>query len=139
LLKAQGRPAQAAEEFQRAVEINPDYVKALVKLGLTRHEMGQLDKAQKHLERAVLLEPGYADVHYQLGLIYADQNRYQMAVEQFEESQQRNRGDVQVRAALAQALENIGLADRARASWKAVIELAPDSEQAKLAQAALGN
>lgn len=139
LLKAQAKPAQAAEEFAQAVAINPDYVKALIKLGLVCYELGRTEQAQQHLERAVILEPGYADVHYQLGLIYSDQNRYEFAIEQFEESLRRSEDGGQVRGALALALENIGLTDRARASWKAVIELAPESEQAKLAKAALGN
>jgi len=139
LLKAQGHVADAADEFDRAVQINPNYVKALVKLGLTLHELGDPERARCCLHRAVVLEPGYADTYYQLGLIYADQGRYHLAVEQFDQSLKRNGSNVQTHAALAQALENVGLGDRARASWRAVIELAPESEQAKLAVAALQN
>lgn len=138
LLKAQGHLAGATAEFERAVEINPNYVKALVKLALALHEMGDSDRGRLVLERAVVLEPGYADIYYQLGLIYADQNRYRLAVEQFEQSLKRGGNNVQTHWALAAALEDIGLTDRARASWKAIIELAPNSEQAKIAAAALG-
>lgn len=137
LLKAQGKTAQAAEEFRQAVEINPDYVKALVKLGIALHELKQSDEARKYLERAVILEPGFSDVHYQLGLIYADQAQYRLAVEEFEETLRRNGQHVDALAALAQSLENIGLHDRARSSWQAILEIAPEGEQAELAKASL--
>jgi len=137
LLKAQGKTADAAEEFRRAVEINPDYVKAMVKLGLALKELKRDDEALQYLERAVVLEPGFSDVHYQLGLIYADQARYPLAIEEFEETLRRNGQHIDALAALAQALENIGMHDRAKTSWQAIIELAPESEQAKLAKASL--
>jgi len=139
LLKAQGHTAQAIGAFEEAVAINPHYVKAMVKLGLSLFELGETDRARSCLEQAVTLEPSYADLHYQLGLIYANQQSYYLAVEEFENSLKRNGGDVRVRVALAQALENIGMVDRARASWKAVLELAPHTEQAKLAEMALEN
>ncbi len=137
LLKAQGKIAHAAGEFRKAVEINPDYVKALVKLGLALCELGQKDEARQFLQRAVILEPSFTDVHYQLGLIYADQARYRLAVEEFEETLRKNGRNVDALAALAQALENIGMHDRAKSSWQAIIELAPESEQAKIAKATL--
>ena len=137
LLKAQGETAAAADEFRLAVKINPDYVKALVKLGLALKELGENDEAKSCLERAVTLKPEFTDVHYQLGLIYADQARYRLAIEEFEETLHGSCGHVDAMAAMAQALETIGLHDESQASWQAIIELAPESEQAKLARASL--
>jgi tetratricopeptide (TPR) repeat protein len=137
LLKAQGKTALAVESFGKAVQINPDYVKAMVKLGLSLYELGQKDESKKVLERAVLLEPGYADVHYQLGLIYSDQARYHLAVEEFEETLRRSGQNIDALAALAQALENIGMHEKARESWQAILEIAPESEQANVAKASL--
>jgi len=108
-------------------------------LGLARQELGESDQAKLCLERAVILEPTYADVHYQLGLIYSDQGRYQLAVEHFQDSLRQSDSNVQVAAALAQALENIGLTDLTGSSWKAVLELADEEEQAKLAETTPGN
>jgi pentatricopeptide repeat protein len=137
LLKAQNETAAAAEEFRQAVTINPDYVKALVKLGLALNELGEKDEAKKYLEQAVTLKPEFTDVHYQLGLIYADQARYRLAIEEFEETLRGNQRHVDAMAAMAQALETIGMHEEASASWQAIIELAPESEQAKLARASL--
>ena len=137
LLKSQGKTRGAAEQYKRAIDINPDYVKALIKLGLALNELGEPEQARKYLDRAVKLEPEYNDVHYQLGLIYADQARYHLAVEEFEQSLRQNGQNVDALSALAQALENIGMHQKAQESWQAIIELAPQSEQAKLAQSVL--
>jgi superkiller protein 3 len=137
LLKAQGQTAAAAGAFRQAVERNPDYVKALVKLGLTLNELGEKDDAKEYLERAVMLKPEFSDVHYELGLIYADQARYRLAIDEFEETLRGNGQHVDAMAAMAMALETIGVHDKARASWQAIIELAPESEQAKLARASM--
>jgi len=137
LLKAQSKTADAVEQFKQAVEINPDYVKALVKLGLALVELGETQEAATYFERAVKLKPEYVDVHYQLGLIYSDQARYHLAVEEFEKALNRNGQHVDALAAMAQALENIGMHDQAKASWQAIVEIAPESEQAKLAKVSL--
>jgi len=99
--------------------------------------MGQKDEAREYLERAVMLKPEFTDVHYQLGLIYADQACYQLAIEEFEKTLRMNNQHVDAMAAMSQALETIGMHKEANASWQAIIELAPESEQAKLARASL--
>jgi tetratricopeptide (TPR) repeat protein len=137
LLKSQGQVAAAAEEFTLAVEINPQFVKALVKLGLAENELGKKEEARQYLERGVMLASQEMDVPYQLGLIYADQARYRLAIDEFEETQRKNGQEVDALAAMGQALEDIGMKDQAKASWQSIIEIAPESEQAKLAKASL--
>ena len=118
-----------------ALEINPQFAKALVKLGLASYELGQIEEAMDYLERSVILSSDELDVHYQLGLIYADQTRYRLAIEEFEEAQRKSGQRVDALAAMNQALEDIGMRDQTRASWQSIIEIAPESEQAKLAKA----
>lgn len=137
LLKSQGQTAAAAREFGLALEINPQFAKALVKLGLASYELGQIEEAMDYLERSVILSSDELDVHYQLGLIYADQTRYRLAIEEFEEAQRKSGQRVDALAAMNQALEDIGMRDQTRASWQSIIEIAPESEQAKLAKAGL--
>ncbi|MCA9976369.1 MAG: tetratricopeptide repeat protein [Anaerolineales bacterium] len=64
LLYAQGMVAYAKHDvavaqqhFESAVDSLPDFVPALLGLGLTYEQLGQLDVAQSFLERAVVLEP----------------------------------------------------------------------------------
>ena len=108
-----------------------------MKLGLASYELGQIEEAMDYLERSVILSSDELDVHYQLGLIYADQTRYRLAIEEFEEAQRKSGQRVDALAAMNQALEDIGMRDQTRASWQSIIEIAPESEQAKLAKAGL--
>ena len=64
LLYAQGMVAYANHNFETAKEhlesavgSLPDFVPALLGLGLTYEQLGQLDAAHSFLERAVALEP----------------------------------------------------------------------------------
>jgi len=125
LLRNRGLNDQAIEEFRCAVEINPVYVKALIKLGLALKEAGELDEAISVLERAVELKPEYVDLHYHLGLLFAERNRFELAIEHFEQAIKGAPDNVDFHANLALALQNMGLLDRAAATWQAVCELTP--------------
>jgi superkiller protein 3 len=89
--------------------MNPTYVKALVKLGLTAWEAGRLEEASTTLGRAVNLEPEYVDLHYRLGLIYADRGLWPMAVQQYQKALSRQPNAEGIEASLTLALENMGL------------------------------
>jgi len=125
LLRNRGLNEQAVEEFRQAVEINPVYVKALIKLGLILKEMGEVDEAIGVLERAAALKPEYIDLHYHLGLLFAERNRFELAVDHFEQAIRGCPDNVDFHANLALALQNMGLLDRAAATWQAICELAP--------------
>ena len=45
LLRSEGRLAEAAEQFEAATEINPNYTQAIIKLGITQQELGQVAEA----------------------------------------------------------------------------------------------
>jgi tetratricopeptide (TPR) repeat protein len=88
-------------------------------------------------EDAVGIEPEYVDLHYQLGLLFSERNKFELAVDHFEQAAKMNPKSVDLHANLALALQNMGLIDRARASWQAVCDLAPDSQYADAARDAL--
>ena len=52
-------------QYQKAVEIKPDFAEAQNNLGLTLHEQGRLDEAEATLRQALRLDPS-ADNHYYL-------------------------------------------------------------------------
>jgi tetratricopeptide (TPR) repeat protein len=123
LLRQMGRSEEAVAAFRRAVAINPQYAKALIKLGLLLKELGQVDEAVDVFQRALLINREYVDVHYQLGLLFAQRSRFELAVEEFERAVAGNAGNLSFRANLALALQNIGMVDRAAATWRAICEL----------------
>jgi len=134
LLRGRGRHGEAVEQFQQALRINPAYVKARIKLGLTLREQGRTEDGIAELRQALECKPEYVDLHYRLGLMYCDKMQFALAVEHFETALKSNPENVEIHANLALALQNMGLIDRATASWRAVCELDPQSTLAYRAQ-----
>lgn len=137
LLRNRGQIEDAISAFRSAVAINPTYMKALIKLGMALNENDQQEEALKVLQRALEIQPDYVDLHYQIGLLFAQRNQFEMAVEHYERAVEKNPASVAFQANLALALQNMGLVDRANASWQIVASLAPTSPEAEQARAAL--
>ena len=128
LLRQVGDYDEAITAFRNAVAINPNYAKALIKLGICLKETGQPDEAIEVFRRALSLDSTYVDVHYQLGLLFAQRSRFDLAVEEFERAMAGDEKNVALRANLALALQNIGMLDRAAATWHAICELTFDDD-----------
>ena len=134
LLRNRGQIEDALHAFQKAVDINPCYMKALIKLGLAMKEMDKTEAAIEIFKKAVAMEPDFADIHYQLGLLFAQRHQFELAVEHFENAAEANPQNISFQANLALALQNMGLVDRANANWQVVCDLAPDSAEAAQAR-----
>ena len=137
LLRNRGQIEEAIDAFGQAVAINPCYMKALIKLGLALKEVGRTDEAIEIFKQATEVHGEYADLHYQLGLLFAQRYQFEMAIEQYEAAVGGNPQNIDFQANLALALQNIGLVDRANATWQIVCDLAPDSPQAQQARTAM--
>jgi superkiller protein 3 len=123
LLRQVGRHAQAVEAFRNAVEINPNYSKAQVKLAICLKECGAVEEAIEAFQRALKIDGRFVDVHYQLGLLFAQRSQFELAAEQFEQAVDGDDTSIAFRANLALALQNIGMVDRAAATWRSICEL----------------
>ena len=123
LLRAEGRLGEALEQFRQAVEINPTYVKAIVKLGITQQELGMIDEAMETFQKALEIHPHYVDLHYRLGLLYTDRHQFEQAVRHMEGAADGAPDNQQIRATLALALQNMGLMDRAAATWRSLWQI----------------
>ena len=123
LLRSEGRLGEALEQFEKALAINPAYTKAIIKLGITQQELGQIEQAVETFRRALDLKPQYVDLHYRLGLLYTDRRQFEEAVRHLEKAAEHSPGNQQIRAMLALSLQNMGLMDRAAATWRSLRRL----------------
>jgi tetratricopeptide (TPR) repeat protein len=73
----------AVRQFQRSVEINPDYAQGYEALGELYIYLKRNDDAVRVLERAVDLAPGSGKAHYNLGRAYQAMGRDSEAQRQF--------------------------------------------------------
>ncbi len=78
-----GRYEQAAEEFQRASELDPNSDDALRGLGLADERLGRLADAENKYQRAISLHPNYWADYNWLGSFYYTQARYEDAAKMF--------------------------------------------------------
>lgn len=129
LLRQIGEYEAAIVAFRNAIRINPHYSKALIKLGISLKEVGEVDEAIGCFHRALTLSDDFVDVHYQLGLLYAQRNQFDLAVEQFEQVLASQDVRPAFRENVALMLQNIGMVDRAAATWRSICELSPTADQ----------
>jgi tetratricopeptide (TPR) repeat protein len=99
-----------------------------VKLAVCLKEAGHTGEAIELFQRTLTLKPECVDVHYQLGLIFAQRNRFDLALEEFEQAVAGNAANLDFRANLALALQNIGMVDKATATWREICELSRDND-----------
>jgi tetratricopeptide (TPR) repeat protein len=74
---------QAANDFDRALELDAGCVPAIVNLGNLALEDGRLDEAQARYEAALRLDQNYAAAHYNLAILYKRRGQLQQSVRAF--------------------------------------------------------
>jgi predicted O-linked N-acetylglucosamine transferase (SPINDLY family) len=83
-LRRQGRLADAAASYRRALALRPDLVDAHVNLGAVLQELGALDEARAHCERAVALRPDAAGPRNNLANMLREQGALDEALAQYD-------------------------------------------------------
>lgn len=83
-LAREGRLDSAADEFQEAIKLKPDYAEAYDQLGLVYAKKGQYNLAVELVEEAVRLKPDYANAYDNLSKLYYKRSQYGIALEQDE-------------------------------------------------------
>ena len=94
---------KAAEEFQKALSIDPAYSQAALYLGRTYNALFDDQNAQKYFQMAIHIDPDYLEAHASYGGMLLDTGNVDEAVRQFETVIQRDPKNVQALTHLAQA------------------------------------
>ncbi|MGZ3592372.1 MAG: tetratricopeptide repeat protein [Syntrophales bacterium] len=76
-----GNYKQAISDYDRAIEINPNYVKAYINRGNTYINLGNYKQAISDYDRAIEINPNYAFVYYNRSLCYANLGNQKQAIE----------------------------------------------------------
>ena len=107
LLK-EGKADEAIAEFQKAVQLDPNYTPARQNLGYAYDRQGRSEEAMVHYQKAVELDPKSPVVYNNLGVLYDKERRYDEAMAEFEKALRVNPGD-------ATALKNLETAKKNKA------------------------
>jgi tetratricopeptide (TPR) repeat protein len=128
----EGNTEEAIRDFRRALEIDPDFLIALVNIGNAYRRQKRWDEAKGVLERAIELSPEDADANYGLGMVFAELNDTDQAYDRLQKA-------LAARPDYPEALNNLGvlyvrthrLGD-AEKSFRESIRLGPSYDQAYL-------
>lgn len=75
--KKEKQYSKAVAHYQKAIELNPQYVNSYILLGELCAEIEDYKTAIKNLEMAIRIDPAYEYGYYQLGLVYRKINNGQ--------------------------------------------------------------
>jgi tetratricopeptide (TPR) repeat protein len=92
-LSRAGEFDKAAEQYEKALETDPEYVDAMTNLGVAYYNLGQLDKAIEQYNKAIKIAPSDADIRSNLAAAHvqkhqstSDPEELDRAVEQYEKA-----------------------------------------------------
>ena len=128
------RYAEAASEFRKAVDANPESAAARVNLGAALTQTGDLDGAVEQFEAALRIDPVTVNAHYNLAVLLARQNKHEQAITHLRSALNVEPGDQSARFLLAQELNKSGRIDEALTEYARVD---PGNEGALLEQVRL--
>jgi TolB-like protein/Flp pilus assembly protein TadD len=134
--------AESAKQFQRAIQLNPNYATAHHWYGrLTLVMLGELDRAMVEVKRAYELDPVSSIIHSDLGGVNLAARRYDEAIQQLHGTVEMDPDFFWAHRWLGMALELKGDTQAAIAEYKKAFELNDDPAGLAFiahAQAAMG-
>ena len=128
----EGNLELAIQQFQHALQIDPEHPIALQNLGSAYRQKNDWPKAKEALQRSLSLNPDDAEANYSLGMVFAQQNDPDHAYEYLKKA-------LAARPAFPEALNNLGILylrthrpEDAVRSFEECMRVAPAYDQAYL-------
>jgi tetratricopeptide (TPR) repeat protein len=136
-LQEQGRYDEAIEEYNKAIELNPEFVEAYQKRGgIYNAEKNEFDKAIADFDKAIKLDPEFALAYTGRGMAYAFKHEFDKAIADFDKAIKLDPGAVNyfVRGCV---YAEVGESNKAISDLEKCIELSKDPEMTAVAQQVL--
>ena len=126
--------AAAEKEFQRALELNPNYANAQHWYGLFLSWDARHSDAISHLRRAVELDPLNLQYNANLGQALGDARQYDVGVEQLKKTLEMDPNYAQAHSQLARMYLNTGKYDLWLDEWKKSTTLYKQTDELAIAE-----
>ncbi|MEG4806376.1 TIGR03032 family protein [Microcoleus sp. F8-D3] len=98
-----GNLEAAMQEYQKCLELKPDYLMARYNLGVVYLEQEQWEEAIIELEQVIETDPNYAEAYNNLGIIYQHEHRLNEAIAYYQKA-------IDIRYQFPDAHFNLGIA-----------------------------
>ncbi|MFA5252280.1 MAG: tetratricopeptide repeat protein, partial [Phycisphaerae bacterium] len=125
-----GRLDEAAKQFDEALQINPDYLKARSHKGRVFLEQGKFNEAITIFAEMVRTTPDYPDAQYLLGVTYARKGEFEKSIPFFEAALRLRPNWPDAYNDLALAYLLLGKYEPAIRNYKESLRLKPDNPAA---------
>ena len=126
-LEKAGKLQQAAQENEKALEIDPQQAQALVNLIILYGRLGQMKNAEQHYRTLQELEPDNAEGHYNYGVILYELDRFREAEFAFRRTLETNPYHPMAHHNLGYLREMQGRSREALQHYRKAIENKPDN------------
>jgi tetratricopeptide (TPR) repeat protein len=130
-LSALNRPQEALDVLKEACRLAPQDPESHYKLALAYNEVGNLNEAAAQLTATVKLDPRHASAWYNLGLAQNSLGQTGEAVESLIRGEAADPEDARIPYARATILAQLGRKAEAVAAARRVLELNPESRDAR--------
>ncbi len=126
LLMSRGDFDGAIEQFHRALEQHPDFIAALVNLGIAHIQKKEIDEAIFRFSRALSLDPNNVDVENLIANAYMEKNDYPSAERHLKRALAIEPAHTDTLNSLGIIYERIGDLDKAMSEYTRTIEIDPN-------------
>jgi len=131
VLDQKGHVDEAIEQFQKAVEINPNDAQIRSNLGGAFLQKNQTDEAIEQFQKALEIKSNYADARNNLGVALLQKGQVDEAMGQFQKVLEIKPSHAQAHYNLGLALFQKGLMNEAMAEYQKALQLKPDYAEAQ--------
>ena len=126
LLLNSGHLDEAILEFQKELQIQPEFVEAHNNLGIAFSSKGEFDNALAHFEKAIELDPHLPKVHQNIATVLLRQGHPDQALAHLQMELQVNPHSAEAHNDLGIAWSQQGRIDEAINEWQKALQLRPD-------------
>lgn len=125
-----GDKQAALREFQKAIELKPNYGDAYHNLANTYMELGQIDKALENYQNALKFNPNLWQSYQNIAAIYFQQKKYDLALEEIQKAIKLNPKNLNLKINLGVIYLSAGEKEKAKEIFQVVLAVDPQNQLA---------
>ena len=124
-----GNLDDAIDDYERSLQLHPEYPEALYNLGSALLRTGQTDKAIELCEKALKLQPTDVDAHVVLGNALMSRQDFDRAIDHYRQALKLRPDDANAHHNLGIALQQLGQHEEAAREFEKAGEGSPDRNE----------
>jgi tetratricopeptide (TPR) repeat protein len=125
ILTIQNKFDEAVDQFNKTLQIRPNYPAANISLAAILITRKQFDEAMAHLQTALKMKPDDATAYFNMGLIFEAQQKFDKAIHAYEQAVRLDRNKSDTFNHLGGLKREKGLLDEAAECFRQSIRIAP--------------